>query len=71
MQNLSKIKAAALTELEAARYLNVSRSFLAIARMTGTLSNRTPAPAHVKAGRKILYLIEDLDNFLQVNRKAG
>lgn len=54
----------ALTELEAAKYIGMSRSFLAQARMDGTRDNRTPAPPFIKIGRSVRYLREDLDNWL-------
>lgn len=54
----------ALTELEAAKYIAMSRSFLAQARMDGHRTNRTPAPPFIKIGRSVRYLIEDLDTWL-------
>ena len=57
-----------LSEIEASRFLGVSRSFLAQARMNGQLKNRTPAPPFVRLGRKVIYLVEDLDNFLKDRR---
>lgn len=57
-------QAKALTELEAAKYIGMSRSFLAQARMDGVRDNRTPAPPFIKIGRSVRYLREDLDNWL-------
>ncbi len=54
----------ALTELEAASYIGMSRSFLAQARMEGNRENRTPAPPFIKIGRSVRYLREDLDQWL-------
>lgn len=54
----------ALTELEAAQYIGMSRSFLAQARMDGCRENRTPAPPFIKIGRSVRYLREDLDAWL-------
>lgn len=54
----------ALTEIEAAKYIGMSRSFLAQARMDGRRDNRTPAPPFIKIGRSVRYLREDLDNWL-------
>lgn len=57
-----------LSEAEAAVYLNVSRSALRQGRMDGPRENRMPPPPFVKVGRKIAYLIEDLDGWLKANR---
>lgn len=53
-----------LTEIEAARYIGMSRSFLAQSRMDGHRDNRTPAPPFIKIGRSVRYLREDLDSWL-------
>ena len=53
---------------EAAEYLGVSTSFLAIARMEGGRDQRTPGPAFVKVGRRVLYLKSDLDSWLARHR---
>lgn len=58
------IQAKALTELEAAKYIGMSRSFLAQGRMHGTRLNRTPGPRFIKIGRSVRYLREDLDLWL-------
>ncbi len=57
-----------LNEREAAQYLNVSQSFLRQDRMNGVRENRTPGPPFVRIGRKILYLREDLDGWLDKHR---
>jgi len=54
----------ALTELQAARYIGMSRSFLAQSRMDGNRDNRTPAPPFIKIGRSVRYIREDLDKWL-------
>lgn len=54
----------ALTELEAASYIGMSRSYLAQARMDGQRATRTPAPPFIKIGRSVRYLREDLDRWL-------
>lgn len=54
----------AMSELDAAKYIGMSRSFLAQARMDGKRDNRTPAPPFIKIGRAVRYLREDLDNWL-------
>lgn len=53
-----------LSELEAAKYIGMSRSFLAQSRMQGNRENRTPAPPFIKIGRSVRYLIDDLDLWL-------
>lgn len=52
-------------EKEAAIYLAVSRSFLRQGRMNGLRKNRTPTPVFVRKGRRIKYLKEDLDEWLE------
>ncbi len=54
----------ALSEMEAARYIGMSRSFLAQSRMEGHRDNRTPAPPFIKIGRSVRYLRDDLDHWL-------
>ena len=54
----------ALSELETAKYIGMSRSYLAQARMDGQRTNRTPAPPFIKIGRSVRYLREDLDIWL-------
>ena len=60
-----------LTEKEVASYIGMSRSFLRQARMHGKRRNRTPGPPFIKIGRKILYLEDDLDAWLEENRCVG
>ncbi len=57
------------SEKDAAQYLGMSRSFLSKARMNGYLHNHIPAPKFSKAGRKVLYLREDLDSWLEQFQK--
>ncbi|CZI74099.1 TPA: helix-turn-helix domain-containing protein [Legionella pneumophila] len=56
-------------EVEAANYICMSRSFLSQDRVNGTLKNRTPGPKYIKIGRSIRYLKEDLDIWLDQQRK--
>ena len=56
------------TEIEAARYLEMSASYLRHARCHGRVGNRTPGPSFVKIGRTIRYLREDLDAWLDHHR---
>jgi predicted DNA-binding transcriptional regulator AlpA len=54
----------ALTEIETAEYIGMSRSFLRQARMEGNRDKRTSAPKFIKVGRAVRYLKEDLDLWL-------
>lgn len=54
----------ALNEVVAAKYIGMSRSFLAQSRMDGNRDSRTPAPPFIKIGRSVRYLKEDLDSWL-------
>lgn len=58
-----------LRESEAARYLGVSRSFLAQSRMDGQRENRTPAPPFIKMGKMVRYDIDDLDAWISAHKK--
>lgn len=58
----------AFTEIQAAIYIGMSASFLRIGRLDGPRANRTPAPPHAKVGRKVLYLRDDLDAWLEQHR---
>ncbi len=57
-------------EREAARYIAMSRSFLRQSRMNGRRENRTPGPRWIRVGRSILYLVEDLDDWLDQHRAS-
>lgn len=59
----------ALSEIEAARYIGMSRSFLAQARMYGQREKRKTAPRFIKIGRAVRYLREDLDLWLNEFQK--
>lgn len=63
-QSTSPRPSRALSEIEAASYIGMSRSFLAQSRMDGKRDNRTPAPPFIKIGRSVRYLREDLDHWL-------
>jgi predicted DNA-binding transcriptional regulator AlpA len=64
MSHLNNTQARALSELEAAKYIGMSRSYLAQSRMDGHRDSRTPAPPFIKIGRSVRYLREDLDQWL-------
>jgi len=57
----------AMSEIEAARYISMSRSFLRQDRMNGIRHNRTPGPRYVRIGRRIRYLKDDLDAWLEAH----
>jgi len=58
----------ALSEREAAAYSSLSRSFLRQKRMRGA---QAPRPPFCKIGRKVVYLRDDLDRFLEQSRQAA
>lgn len=57
-----------LTEIEAAKYIGMSQSFLNADRSNGPRKNRTKGPAFIKIGRAVRYRINDLDEWIQQNR---
>jgi predicted DNA-binding transcriptional regulator AlpA len=56
----------ALTEVETSEYISMSRSFLRQSRMevNQLKEDKTSAPKHIKIGRAVRYLKEDLDRWL-------
>lgn len=70
MEDRQKTATRTMTEAEAAIYLGVSRISLRQGRCEGARHKRMPLPPHIKLGRKILYLIADLDRYLQDYRVA-
>ena len=58
-----------LSEAETAQYLGVSRSTLRQSRMDGPRQGRIPSPPFVRAGRRIIYLLDDLDGWLERHRQ--
>jgi len=63
----------AMSEIEAAIYIKMSRSFLRQDRMNGIRHNRTPGPRFIRIGRRIRYLKDDLDAWLEAHaiERAG
>jgi len=59
-----------LSEAEAAKYLGLSRSTLRQGRMNGSRLCRVPPPPYAKLGRKIVYLRDDLDRYLEAHRQG-
>ena len=54
-----------LNERAAAHYIGMSVSYLQKDRMNGILQNRMPGPRYAKLGKRVVYLKEDLDMWLQ------
>jgi len=54
-----------LTEEQASQYLGISRATLRQGRCDGRREHRMPPPPYLKLGRKILYLRDDLDQWLE------
>lgn len=67
----STIAPRAVSEEYAARYLGISQSSLRKGRMTGRRSAQMSSPPFVKMGRRVVYLIEDLERWLQVQRNEN
>ena len=61
----------ALSEIDAAQYISMSRSFLRQGRMNGDRAGRTPTPPYLKIGRAVRYRIFDLDQWLEQFRQGG
>jgi hypothetical protein len=58
----------AMSEINAAKYLGVSSSTLRQGRCEGRRDKRMPPPPYLKIGKKILYLRDDLDRWLEKYR---
>ena len=52
---------------EAANYIGMSDSYLRVDRSQGPGENRTPGPPYTRKGRRVIYLREDLDAWLENN----
>ena len=59
---------APLNECDAAKYINVSRSYLRHSRVRGS-TKCVDAPPFVRIGKSIRYLPEDLDSWLAARRR--
>ena len=55
-------------EFDAATYLGISPSTLRKSRMNGRREGHMPAVPFVRAGRRVIYLISDLDHWLEVHK---
>lgn len=69
MDNKSRVgQFQVLTEVEAAKYIGMSRSFLRQDRMNGFRERRTKGPVFIRIGRQIRYHLTDLDAWLDEHR---
>ncbi len=60
-----------LDESEASIYLSISRSTLRQARMNGGHRNRLPPPPYVKVGRRVIYILADLNKWLEDHKRIS
>ena len=60
-----------LSEKETAEYTGLSRSTLRQGRMTGKRDGRCETPPFIRAGRRVLYLRDQLDQWLEQNSTSG
>lgn len=67
----STIAPRAVSEEDAARYLGISQSSLRKGRMAGRRRAQMSSPPFVKMGRRVVYLVEDLDGWLQRQRNEN
>jgi len=63
-----EVKKRSLTEKEAANYIGLAPQSLREARCYGPREGHFPPPPHVKLGRCIRFLKDDLDKWLEKNR---
>lgn len=60
-----------ISEKDAARYLGMSRIWLAKSRMDGNRTGHSATPPYVKCGgRAIRYALADLDSWIEQHRVA-
>lgn len=60
-----KIAPRLLSEIEAAKYIGMSRSFLRQARMDGARENRLAGPPHIKLGKRcVRYELNALNEWI-------
>jgi hypothetical protein len=66
MQESNNVRS--LPEKDAAAYIGLAPATLRQARCHGEREGKTPVPKHIKIGRAVRYLKEDLDSFLDQMR---
>ncbi len=59
-----------MSEEDAARYIGDARISLRHGRCEGRREHRMPPPPYIKLGRKVIYLKDDLDRWLEMYRVA-
>lgn len=62
--NDTDIQQRGFNEKQAAMYIGMSVSFLRKDRMHGVIRSRTPGPRWGKVGKRVVYLRDDLDSWL-------
>lgn len=65
------VKRKLLTEAEAAKYIGMSKSFLAKSRCEGARTARTEGPPWAKIGRYVRYDLEDLKTWICEHKRGG
>lgn len=70
IQTEAPITPRGMSEEDAARYIGVARISLRQGRCEGRRENRMPPPPYIKLGRKVIYLKDDLDRWLEMYRVA-
>jgi predicted DNA-binding transcriptional regulator AlpA len=68
MSKLEQSFKRAFTEREASIYTTIAATTLRQGRCHGDRKGKTPVPKHIKIGRAVRYLKEDLDAFLDQMR---
>ena len=64
----SGIRPRAIDTPAAAKYMGLSQEFLRQSRIYGDRDGRTPGPSFIRIGRKVMYLVDDLDRWLEERR---
>ena len=72
MSKKTSFEKRAFSTAEAAAYIGRSKSYLEHGRSDGALQGQTPpSPPFIKAGRSVIYLREDLDQWLEAFPKLN
>lgn len=61
---MNDVKKRGFSSKEAAVYLGISESALRQSRMDGPREGRLPPPPYVRLGRKIVYLKDEMDQWI-------
>lgn len=68
MSKTNTVVPRALSTRQAAEYLCLSEIVLRQGRCEGPREGHIPPPPYVRIGRKVIYLIDDLDRYLEAHR---